>query len=195
MSISAQMVKELREITSAGLMDCKRALVETDGDVEQARVILREKGLAKAQEKSTREAAEGAVFSYVHGNGRIGVLVELACETDFVARSDTFQELGKELAMQVAAMSPRAMGPDDLPEETVEAERAIYAQQCADKPENIREKIVDGKLNKFYDQVCLLRQTYIRDDARTVEDLIKETIAKLGENIEVRRFARMAMGE
>jgi elongation factor Ts len=194
MTISAQMVKELREMTAAGLMDCKRALVETEGDIEKARAVLREKGLAKAREKSSREASEGAIFSYVHSNNRIGVLVEVACETDFVARSDEFQQLGKELAMQVAAMDPDAIGPNALPEGTVQDERDLYRQQCADKPEHIQQRIVEGKLEKFYERVCLLRQGYIRDDSKTVGELIKESIARLGENIEVRRFVRMEIG-
>lgn len=195
MEISAQEVKELRDRTSAGLMDCKRALVEAEGDMEKARTVLREKGLAKAQKKRDRETSEGTIASYVHSNGRIGVLLELACETDFVARNEQFQELARELAMQVAAMNPQAVRPEELPEETIEAEREVYLQQCADKPEHIQEQIVEGKLNKFYEQVCLLKQEYIRDDSRTVEELIKEAIAKLGENIEVGRFVRMEMGD
>jgi len=194
MGISAQEVKDLRDMTSAGLMDCKRALVEAEGDMEKARRLLREKGLAKAQKKRDRETGEGTIVSYVHSNGRIGVLLELACETDFVARNEQFQELARELAMQVAAMNPQAVRPEDLPDETIAAEREVYLQQCADKPERIQEKIVEGKLSKFYEQMCLLKQEYIRDDSRTVEELIKEAIVKLGENIEVGRFVRMEMG-
>jgi len=194
MGISAQQVKELRQMTGAGLMDCKRALAEAGGDPEKARMLLREKGLARAQKKSARQTAEGAIISYVHGEGRIGVLLELACETDFVARSEEFRKLGKELAMQVAAMSPRFVAPQDVPEAVVQAERELYLQQCADKPEKIQERIVAGKLQKFYEQVCLLKQPYIRDDSRRVEDLVNDVIARLGENIQVRRFARMELG-
>ncbi|MFO8007303.1 MAG: translation elongation factor Ts [Candidatus Brocadiia bacterium] len=194
MSISAQQVKELRERTGAGLMDCKRALVEAEGDAEQARTILRERGLAKAEKKRGRETSEGIIASYVHSNERLGVLVELACETDFVARSDEFKQLGKEMAMQVAASNPLALIPDELPEETVEAEREVYRKQHEDKPENIQEQIIEGKLGKFYDENCLLRQPYIRDDSLTVEEFLKQAIAKLGENIELRRFVRMEVG-
>lgn len=194
MAISAQDVKELRGRTGAGMMDCKRALQEADGDQRKALTVLREKGLAKARGKASREAAEGIIVSYVH-DGRIGVLLELACETDFVARNEELRLLAGQLAMQVAAMSPLVVRPEDLPEDVLQAERAVYLQQCADKPENIRERIVEGKLKKFYGQVCLLQQDYIRDDSRKVQDIIQDAIAKLGENIEVRRFARMALGE
>ncbi len=194
MQISAQEVKELRDQTGAGLMDCKRALVETEGDIEKARSVLREKGLAKAHKKSDRETGEGIIASYVHSTGKIGVLVELACETDFVARSEEFQELAREIAMQVAAMNPQAVRPEDLSEETVAAERELYLQQAADKPEHIREQIVEGKLEKFYQQTCLLKQEYIRDDSMTIEELVKGAIAKLGENIEVGRVVRMETG-
>jgi elongation factor Ts len=196
MPITAQQVKELREMTGAAMMACKKALVESDGDIEKARTVLREKGLAKALSKATRETAEGIIAPYVHGNGRIGVLVQLACETDFVARSGEFQELARELAMQVAAMSPVAVRPEDLPEEMVAAEREVQRQQVADKPANIQERIIEGKMAKFYAEACLLKQAYIRDEtgAKTVEELIKERIAKLGENIEVKRFVRMEVG-
>lgn len=194
MAISAQDVKQLRDSTGAGMMDCKRALQEADGDQRKALTVLREKGLAKARGKASREAAEGIIVSYVHDD-RIGVLLELACETDFVARNEGLRLLAGELAMQVAAMSPLVVRPEDLPEDVLQAEREVYLQQCADKPENIRERIVEGKLKKFYGQVCLLQQDYIRDDSRKVQDIIQDAIAKLGENIEVRRFARMALGE
>jgi elongation factor Ts len=195
MAVSAQQVKELREQTGAGMMDCKRALEEADGDREKARMILREKGLAKAVAKGARQASEGAIVPYVHGDGRIGVLVELACETDFVARNAEFRELAKEIAMQVAAMSPRVVAPEDLAEEVLEAERRLYRQQAADKPDAVRERIVEGKLEKFYQEVCLLSQPYVRDDSRTVGDIVKDAIAKLGENIEVRRFVRIERGQ
>lgn len=194
MPITAQQVKELRDMTGAGMMACKKALVETDGDVEKARTVLREKGLAKALAKATRETAEGLIVPYIHGNGRIAVLVQLACETDFVARSDEFQQLARELAMQVAAMNPLALKPEDLPEDVVEPERELCRQQCADKPENIRERIIEGKMAKFYAETCLLKQPYIREDSKTVEQLVAETISKLGENIEVKRFVRLEVG-
>ncbi|MCD6416766.1 MAG: translation elongation factor Ts [Planctomycetes bacterium] len=194
MDISAQQVKALREKTGAGLMDCKRALVQAEGDVEKARSLLREKGLATARGKSGRETSEGAVFSYIHGNGRIGVLVELACETDFVARSEEFVKLGKELAMQVAATGPEAVTPKDLPADTIEQERNIYLGQFADKPQQIRDKIIEGKLEKFYEEVCLLQQPYIRDEDRKVQDIVDEAIAILGENIKVQRFVRLELG-
>ncbi len=195
MAISAPEVKQLRDRTGAGLMDCKRALAEADGDQQKAVMILREQGLAMAREKGSRQTAEGAIVSYVHGNGRIGVLLELACETDFVARNDEFRQLANELAMQVAAMDPLAATPEELPAETVEAEKALYRQQSADKPEHIQEQIIQGRLAKFYEQVCLLKQPYIRDDQRTVEQLIQDAIAKLGENIGVRRFVRLEIGQ
>jgi elongation factor Ts len=196
MEITAQQVKELRDMTGAAMMACKKALVEAGGDMEKARTVLREKGLAKALAKATRETAEGIVEPYVHGNGRIGVLVQLACETDFVARSGEFGELAREIAMQIAAMSPVAVRPEDLPEEMVAAEREVQRQQVADKPANIQERIIEGKMAKFYAEACLLKQPYIRDEAgsMTIEELIKEKIAKLGENIEVKRFVRLEVG-
>ena len=194
MPITAQQVKELRETTGAAMMACKKALVEADGDMEKARTLLREKGLAKAQSKAARETAEGVVMPYVHGNGRIGVLVLLACETDFVARSPEFQELARELAMQVAAMSPTVVRPEDLSESVLQAERDIYRQQCADKPAKIQDRIIEGKMATFFAETCLLKQPYIRDDTRTVEALITEKIAKLGENIEVKKIVRLEVG-
>lgn len=194
MTVSAEQVKELRDRTGAGVMDCKRALEEAGGDQDRALSVLRQRGLARASEKRSRETVEGVVVSYVHGDGRIGVLLELACETDFVARNEQFRRLAKELAMQVAAMDPLVVRPDDLPEDTLEAERDVYREQFAEKPEQVRERIVDGKMDKFYEQACLVRQPYIRDGSRTVDDLIKEAIAKLGENIEARRFVRWELG-
>jgi elongation factor Ts len=195
MSVSAQDVKELRDQTGAGLMDCKRALEEAGGDQQKARMILREKGLAKAQKKSSREAAEGIICSYVH-NDRIGVLVDMACETDFVARNEEFRRLAREICLQVAgAPTPaRFVSPDDVTEDVLQAERELYLRQAAERPERVRERIVEGKLGKFYEQACLLRQPYIRDDSRTVEDLINDAVAKLGENILIRRFVRMELG-
>ena len=194
MTVSAQDVKKLRDQTGAGLMDCKRALQEVGGDIEKARMALREKGLAKAQKKSVREASEGVITAYIHGNGRLGVILELACETDFVARNEEFQNLARELAMQVAAMSPQVVAPEDLPEDVVTAERELYRKEVADKPEQIREKIVEGKLAKFYEQVCLLDQPYVREEKRKVREVINDAIAKIGENIVVRRFVRMELG-
>jgi elongation factor Ts len=194
MPVSAQDVKELRERTGAGLMDCKRALEEAAGDQAKAQMLLREKGLAKAREKSSRQTAEGVIVSYIHGGGRIGVLLELACETDFVARNEDFRWLANELAMQVAAMDPLAVSPQDLPAQAVEVEKALYRHQAADKPPQVQDRMVDGKLEKYYEQVCLLRQPYIRDDSRCVGEIIKDMIAKLGENIEVKRFVRMELG-
>lgn len=195
MGVSAEEVKKLRGKTGAGLMECKRALVEADGDPDKAMIILREKGLAKARSKSARETSEGVIVNYMHGQGRIGVLLEMGCETDFVARNEEFVQLARELAMQVAASNPLYVAPEDVPEDKLAVERAIYTQQCADKPENIREKIVEGKLSKYFEQVCLVKQPYIRDDSRTVEAIIQDAIAKIGENMMVRRFARMALGE
>ncbi len=194
--ISAEMVKQLRELTGAGMMDCKRALAEAGGDLARAQEILRERGLAGVQKRSGRSASEGVVESYVHGEGRIGVLVEVNCETDFVARTDDFRSLAHEVAMQIAATSPRWVARDEIPEDVVESERKIYLEQSRQlgKPENVLERIVDGKLAAFFKETVLLDQPYIRDDARTVDDLVKEVAAKVGENVIVRRFARFQLG-
>ena len=194
MSVSAQEVKELRDRTGVPLMDCKKALVEADGDMDEAVQVLRKKGKAKAQKKKSRETGEGVIGSYVHGNDKLGVLVEVACETDFVARSDEFQDLVKEVAMQIAAMEPIAVSRDDLPEEEIEKEKDVYRDQFKDKPDEVKERIIEGKLEKYYEDVCLLDQTYIRDDDMTVGGLVNDAIAKLGENIEIRRFTRMEVG-
>jgi len=194
MSVSAQEVKELRDRTGAPIMDCKRALLEAAGDQERALRALKEKGLAKARKKSGRETAEGIIVSYVHPDHRLGVLMELACETDFVARNGEFHELGKELCMQVAAMSPTVVSHEELDESTLEEQKDIFRQQFKDKPDNVVERIVEGKMKSYYSEVCLLNQSYIRDDDKTVQDVINEAIGKLGENIEVKRFVRMAMG-
>jgi len=193
--VTAEDVRKLRDKTGAGLMDCKRALEEAEGDQQKAEAVLRQRGLDKALAKGSRKTAEGVIISYIHGDGRIGVLLELACETDFVARNEEFRELARELAMQVAAMKPQVVRPEDLPEQVVEAEREIYAAQFADKPQNVLERIVDGKMEKFYEQACLFNQPHIRDDSRTVDEVVKDAIAKLGENIEVRRFVRMELGQ
>ncbi len=197
MSVTPQQVKELRERTGAGMMDCKKALQESGGDVDKAIKILREKGLASAAKRAGREVKEGCIFSYVHPGDKLGVLLELNCETDFVARTDDFQELGKNIAMQVAAVSPVVVRREEVSPGMMEHEKEIYRNQAkaAGKPEKIIDKIVEGKLEKFYHEVCLLEQPFIKNDKETVEDFVKATIGKLGENIVVRRFARFKLGE
>ena len=194
--ISAEKVKELRERTGAGFMDCKNALVEADGDVEKATAILREKGLAAAAKKAGREAREGLVSSYIHPGGRVGVLIEVNCETDFVARTDEFQKLVRDLAVQVAALAPSYVDADSIPAADLEARKAeLLADEATQKkPENLRPQIVEGQLKKWYSQVCLYDQPF-RDEDRTVRDLITEKVATIGENIKVRRFTRYALGE
>jgi elongation factor Ts len=194
--ISADKVKELRERTGAGFMDCKRALVETDGDVDKAVAMLRERGLASAAKKAGREAREGLVSSYIHPGGRVGVLIEVNCETDFVARTDEFQRLVRDLAMQVAGLAPLYVDADRIPEADVEAKRAelLADESVQKKPEAIRPQIVEGQLKKWYSQVCLYEQPF-RDTELSVRDLITERIATIGENIRVRRFVRYALGE
>ena len=194
--ITAAAVKELREQTGAGFMDCKNALVESDGDVAKAVALLREKGLAAAAKKSSRDAREGLVSSYIHTGGRVGVLIEVNCETDFVARTDDFQKLVRDLAVQVAGMSPIYVDAAAIPEDVLEAKRQELLGDPATqkKPEAIRPQIVEGQLNKWYAQVCLLDQPF-RDEERSVRDLITEKIATIGENIRVRRFTRYALGE
>ncbi len=196
MAITASMVKELRERTGAGMMDCKRALEETNGDLEQAVANLRERGLAAAQKKAGRDAREGLVSSYIHTGGRVGVLIEVNCETDFVARTDEFQKLVKDLAMQVAGLGAIYVDADHIPEDVVAAKKAALVADDAvqGKPENIREKIVEGQLNKWYKEVCLLEQPF-RDEDRTVRELVTEKISTIGENIRVRRFIRFVLGE
>jgi len=195
--ITASQVKELRDKTGAGMMDCKKALQETDGDLQAAEEFLRKQGIQKAAKKAGRSANDGLVHSYIHGGGRIGVLVEVNCETDFVARTDDFQEFCNEIAMQIAAANPLFVSRDDVDPELVEKEREIYAEAAKNegKPENVIERIVEGKIGKYYEQVCLLEQPYIRDTDKTVEELLKETIANLGENIQVARFTRYELGE
>ena len=190
-------VKELRERTGAGIVDCQRALTESGGDVEKAIVFLREKGLATAAKKAGRVAAQGAVSAYVHGGGKIGVLVEVNCETDFVARTEEFQRLVKDLAMQVAAANPRYVRRDEVSEAERERERAIYRAQTAQsgKPAAVIERIVEGKLEKFYSETCLLEQPFIREPGKTIDQIVKEVVARTGENIVVRRFARFQVGE
>jgi elongation factor Ts len=194
--ISAEKVKELRERTGAGFMDCKNALVEADGDVEKATGLLREKGLAAAAKKAGRDAREGLVSSYIHTGGRVGVLIEVNCETDFVARTDEFQKLVRDLAVQVAGLDPRYVDSDSIPEADLAAKQAeLLADEATQKkPENIRPQIVEGQLKKWFSQVCLYDQPF-RDEDRSVRDLINEKIATIGENIRVRRFVRYALGE
>ncbi|MFZ5596124.1 MAG: translation elongation factor Ts [Bacillota bacterium] len=195
--ISASMVKELRERTGAGMMDCKKALNEVNGDMEKAVDFLREKGLAAAAKKAGRITAEGLVESYIHGGGRIGVLVEVNCETDFVAKTDQFKALVRDLAMQIAASKPEYIRREDVPGDIVAREKDVLAAQAANegKPEKIIQKMVEGRIEKFYKEICLLEQPYIKDPDITVNQLLTENIAKIGENISVRRFVRFELGE
>jgi len=195
MAISADMVKELRERTGIGMMDCKKALEEAGGDMGKAVDILRKKGMAAADKRAGRPAGEGFVGSYIHSNGKIGVLVEINCETDFVARSEEFRILAKELAMQIAATNPISVSREEVPADVVAKERAIYAEQVKGKPANIVEKIVDGKMAKFYEERCLLDQTWVKNQDMKVEQLVKSVTAKTGERVVVRRFTRFAVGE
>ncbi len=197
MNITAQMVKELREETGVGIMDCKKALVKAEGDIEKAKKILREEGIAKAEKKADRATKNGRIESYIHMGGRIGVLVQVNCETDFVAKNEEFIKLTKELAMQIAAANPDYVSIEDIPEDVLAKEREILRNLTLKegKPEKIVDKIVEGRLKKFYEQVCLLEQPYIRDDKMKVKDLIKQAIAKIGENIKVVRFARFSLGD
>lgn len=195
--ISAQMVKELRERTGAGMMDCKKALVESAGDMEKAVDYLREKGLAAAAKKAGRVASEGLVEAYIHGGGRIGVLLEINCETDFVAKTEDFKALARDIAMQIAAANPSYVSREEVPEEVVSREREILRAQALNegKPAHIVEKMIDGRLEKFYKEICLLDQDFIKDTDKTVQRLITEAIAKIGENISLRRFTRYHLGE
>ena len=196
MTITAQTVKELRDRTGAGFMDCKAALSENAGDVEAAIDYLRKKGIAAAARKAHRETGEGLVESYIHPGGRIGVLIEVNCETDFVARTEDFQAMVKDLAMQVAAASPLYLGVKDIPEEALAREKEVLLEQAREsgKPENVLEKIVEGRLKKYYEEACLLEQKFVKDTDLTVQDVVKDAIAKLGENIRVRRFQRFQLG-
>lgn len=195
--VSAQQVRELRERTGAGMLDCQKALTQAAGDMEKAIQILREKGLATAQKKAARVASQGLVASYIHAGGKIGVLIEVNCETDFVARTPEFQELVRDLAMQVAAANPRWVRREEVPAEVVEAERNIYRAQAAasGRPAHVVDKIVEGKLEKFFSETCLLEQPFIKDPDRTVHQLVTDAVARIGENIVVRRFARFQLGE
>jgi elongation factor Ts len=197
MEIEAGKVKELRERTGIGMMECKKALQESKGDLDEAISILRKKGFARAKTKMSREATEGIVGSYIHLNGKLGVLVEVNCESDFVAQNDDFKELVKNIAMHIAAADPRYVSSDDVPDDVLEEEKNIIREQFKDsnKPPEIVEKIVQGKLGKFFEEVCLLDQPFIKDDKMTVNELIASHIAKIGENIKVNRFARFKLGE
>ncbi|MBM3214520.1 translation elongation factor Ts [Candidatus Poribacteria bacterium] len=197
MEITAAMVKELREATGAGIMDCKVALTDSNGDMARAKELLREKGMKTFEKKQSRSASEGVVGSYIHAGGKIGVLVEVNCETDFVARTEAFQTFVKEVAMQVAATNPSYISREDVPEDVLETERRILRVQAQEerKPENVIEKIIEGRLRKFYEANCLLEQAYIRDEDKNIEALLKELVAKVGENIVIRRFARFHVGQ
>ncbi|NLZ92099.1 MAG: translation elongation factor Ts [Clostridiales bacterium] len=195
--VTAAMVKELRERTGAGMLDCKKALEKTDGDIEKAIDLLREKGLAAAAKKAGRITAEGMVGSYIHMGGRIGVLIEVNCETDFVAKTEGFKDFVKNMAMQVAASKPLYVSRDEVPGDVLEKERQILRQQAINegKPEKIADKMVEGRIEKFFKETCLLEQPYIRDPEVSVQQVLTETIAKIGENISIRRFVRYEMGE
>ena len=195
--INAAIVKQLREKTGAGMMDCKKALVEVEGDMEKAVEFLRKKGLATAQKRAGRAMTEGTIQSYIHMTGKLGVLVEVNCETDFVAKNEDFQEFAKNIAMHIAASNPLGIKPEDVPEDIIESEKSIYRAQALEmgKPENILDKIVEGKLKKFYEENCLLNQPFVRDPEISIADLINDLIAKIGENITIKRFMRYQIGE
>jgi elongation factor Ts len=197
MEITAQIVKELREKTGAGMMDCKKALTETDGNFDKAINYLREKGIAKAASKAGRSTKEGIIASYIHPGDKLGVMVEINCETDFVARTDDFRQFAKDIAMQIAATSPLAVSRDGIDAQVVEQEKQIYRQQTINegKPEKILDKIVSGKLDKYYSEVCLMEQAFVKDSEKTITDLLNGVIAKLGENISIKRFVRFRLGE
>lgn len=197
MAITASLVKELREITGAGMMDCKAALAETNGDLEKAIDYLRTKGMASAAKKAGRVAAEGAVGSYIHAGGKIGVLVEINCETDFVARTDDFQEFVRDVAMHIAAAEPRFVSRDEVTADVIEREKVIFREQAMQtgKPANVIEKIVEGKVDKFFGEVCLLEQAFVKDPDQTITQLLTDKVAKIGENIKIRRFSRFKLGE
>ncbi|MDH4321866.1 MAG: translation elongation factor Ts [Desulfobulbaceae bacterium] len=196
MSITSQMVKELRDKTNAGMMDCKKALNETGGDMEKAVDLLRQKGLAVAQKRAGRATSEGVVQTYVHAGGKLGVMVEVGCETDFVAKTDSFIEFAKDIAMHIAAVNPVALKREDVPADLAERERAIYTQQALDsgKPANIAEKIVNGKMDKFFADVCLMEQKFVKNPDVSIQDLLNGVVASLGENISIKRFARFQVG-
>ena len=197
MNIDARLVKSLRDKTGAGMMDCKKALIESDGDLDSAIDYLRKSGITKAEKKGSRETKEGVIYSYIHAGGRLGVLIELNCETDFVAKTDGFKELAHNISMQIAATNPISIDKNTLDNAVVSRELEIYTEQAKSegKPENIIEKMVEGKLQKFFQESCLMHQTYIKDSDKKVSDLLNESIATLGENISISRFARFSIGE
>jgi elongation factor Ts len=197
MKIDAKRVKELREKTGAGMMDCKKALIEANGDIERAIDNLRKAGVAKAAKKGLRSAKEGLIYSYIHHGGRLGVLLDIGCETDFVARTEGFVSLARNIAMQIAATNPIAIIREDIPDSVITREKDIYTEQAkaTGKPDNVVEKITDGKLNKFFQENCLMEQVYIKDSEKKIKDLVTETIATLGENITLNRYSRFAVGE
>lgn len=201
MEISANAVKELREKTGAGMMDCKKALAETQGDFEKAVEFLRKKGLSAAAKKSSRQASEGSIASYIHSNGKIGVIVEVNCETDFVARNEQFQGFVKDLAMHIAAANPKYVRPEEVNQNDIAKEKEIFLAQMkqdpknANKPANVMEKIIEGKVQKYVDEICLVKQPFVKNPEKTIEALLNEMIAKIGENIVIKRFVRYQMGE
>ena len=195
--ISAELVKQLREKTGAGVMDCKQALTESDGELDKAVEFLRKKGLATAAKRAGRATSEGTIQSYIHMGGKLGVMVEVSCETDFVAKNEDFQDFARNIAMHIAASNPLGIGPEDIPQDLLDKEKEIYRAQAAEtgKPENIVEKITEGKLSKFVKENCLINQPYVRNPDITVADLLNELIAKIGENITIKRFVRFQVGE
>jgi elongation factor Ts len=193
--VNPTLVKQLRDKTNAGMMDCKRALVESEGDLSKAEDILRKRGIASASKKASRSAKEGVVASYIHLQGKVGVLVEINCETDFVAKNENFRDFVKDITLHIAAAHPLYVSRDQVPTESVERERDIYRAQVTGKPANIVEKIVEGKIDKFFSNVCLLDQAFIKNPDQTIKDLVALKIAELGENIVIRRFVRYAVGE
>ncbi len=197
MNIDAKRVKELREKTGAGMMDCKKALIEANGDIEKAIDNLRKSGAAKAAKKSSRSAKEGLIYSYIHHGGRLGVLLDIGCETDFVAKTDGFIDLARNVSMQIAATNPISINREDVAEDIISREKDIYTEQAkaTGKPDNVIEKIVEGKLNKYFQESCLMEQVYIKDSDKKIKDLVTETIATLGENITLNRYSRFAIGE
>ena len=197
MNIDARLVKSLRDKTGAGMMDCKRALLESEGDIENAIDYLRKSGITKAEKKGSRETKEGVIYSYIHAGGRLGVLIELNCETDFVAKTDGFKELAHNISMQIAATNPIAIDKDFVDKRVISKEKEIYTEQAKSegKPDNIIEKMVEGRIQKFFQESCLMQQTYIKDSDKKVLDLFNETIATLGENISINRFSRFSIGD
>lgn len=193
--ITAQLVKTLREKTNVGMMECKAALTEAKGDLEAAETILRKKGIAKAEKKADRQAKEGIIASYIHLGGRVGVLIEVNCETDFVAKNENFQAFVKDITLHIAAANPKYVTREEVPADLIVKEKEIAAEQVKGKPANIVDKIVEGKLEKIYSDFCLMEQAYIKDDSKTITDLVKSKIAEIGENIVIRRFVRYAVGE